>query len=949
MLLTNGAMADYTGSELYVRDVALELLQRGHEPVVYSPRIGKLADELLSAGVHVVEELDSPRLTPSIIHGQHYLETMAAVSLFPNVPAIYFCHGVKPWDEMAPQHPSILRYVAVSDVVRDWLVTRRHIDPSDIATILNFVDLRRFRSRSRLPDVPRRALALSNQITTRHLGPILHEACRRNGMSLEIVGMANDNPTSRPEDLLGHYDIVFARGRAALEAIAVGAAVVCCDAEGLGPMVTSENLEWLRRHNLGFRVLNKTLTVAGVSEEIARYDAAEARRVSETLRETVGLDIAVDRILDEYRRTRHMWETGYRRTVTDDGRPFVWLSKVVRNEQMILSQQRRELQERLDRTMAWRIRRRLLSTYPAYVLGRRLVGWARHAHRVFRLETSLRGSRAPGLGGASVERFSRVSPRHAPPDGCPWMACIVLSVGGQPGLVEAVRSLYVQSEPAEIVVVNSGGGNPQETLRRAGLEVTVIDHEESLSPGAARNVGIRSSQAPYVAFLAADCVAGPGWIEERLRHHRAGYLAVGTAVVNRDSGNLAAWASHMTRFSRSMPSTPAGKAVPCDISYAREVFTYFGLFRPDLTTGEDSEFSERLVGEIPVNWAPTAYTRCSHPTTLKRLLSDSFLRGAQRAASSMRSNRRCRRCLLALHAIYSLPSLASGVRSLENPSDRRRASLAMPLMLPAIALYACGVFFPGRSSAPQSRSERTEKPKVLALLVFRNEMRFLPGYFENVSNLVDGIIALDDGSTDGSGDFVKRQPTLLHLITLPNEEPHHWNEPLIHALCIQAALEHGADWCIALDADERLEAGFRDRAAIEIERAERGGYMAYAVRFRELWDSAETYRVDGLWGRKVQARFFKARYDYRIHVQELHGHWAPINSMNGGGYPQADLNIYHLRMIRKEDRPARRDRYKMIDPDNKWQPIGYDYLTDEEGLQLERIPPDRLYEPIPPV
>ena len=45
---------------------------------------------------------------------------------------------------------------------------------------------------------------------------------------------------SRPlVTLTGDYDLVFAKARCALEAMAVGAAVVLCDTHGLGPMVTS--------------------------------------------------------------------------------------------------------------------------------------------------------------------------------------------------------------------------------------------------------------------------------------------------------------------------------------------------------------------------------------------------------------------------------------------------------------------------------------------------------------------------------------------------------------------------------------------------------------------------------------------------------------------------------------------------------------------------------------
>ena len=40
---------------------------------------------------------------------------------------------------------------------------------------------------------------------------------------------------ARPEEALGSYDIVFAKARAAAEAVATGTAVVLCDVAGAGP------------------------------------------------------------------------------------------------------------------------------------------------------------------------------------------------------------------------------------------------------------------------------------------------------------------------------------------------------------------------------------------------------------------------------------------------------------------------------------------------------------------------------------------------------------------------------------------------------------------------------------------------------------------------------------------------------------------------------------------
>ena len=43
ILITNLRLEGWTGTELFARDLARGLLEAGHRPVLYSPRLGKLA------------------------------------------------------------------------------------------------------------------------------------------------------------------------------------------------------------------------------------------------------------------------------------------------------------------------------------------------------------------------------------------------------------------------------------------------------------------------------------------------------------------------------------------------------------------------------------------------------------------------------------------------------------------------------------------------------------------------------------------------------------------------------------------------------------------------------------------------------------------------------------------------------------------------------------------
>ena len=52
-------------------------------------------------------------------------------------------------------------------------------------------------------------------------------------------------------------------------------------------------------------------------------------------------------------------------------------------------------------------------------------------------------------------------------------------------------------------------------------------------------------------------------------------------------------------------------------------------------------------------------------------------------------------------------------------------------------------------------------------------------------------------------------------------------------------------------------------------------------------------------------------------------------------------------MMNPVNRKLRAEVFKKLDPNNEYQKIGYDYLYDESGLQLETMPEGREFDPKP--
>ena len=302
VLITNFRLGTLTGTELYVRDIAFNLLERGHTPIIYSPLLGKLADDLRRS-VEVLDHLDHNSSIPDIIHAQHLKESMVALLNFPGVPAVYFCHDTFSRADAPPNFPRVLRYVAVDLACRDKLL-KLGAPAERIRVVPSFVDLKRFKRRPQLPEKPRRALVLCNYAQEgAHLNAI-RKACTLAGIQCDVRGEGVGNVARHPEELLTQYDLVFAKGRAALEALAVGAAVIIQVKRRVGPLVTRAEVDDLLQLNFGILAMGERLPpealAQAVSHQIERYDAADALATSDRVRETAGLEIAASEIIDVY-------------------------------------------------------------------------------------------------------------------------------------------------------------------------------------------------------------------------------------------------------------------------------------------------------------------------------------------------------------------------------------------------------------------------------------------------------------------------------------------------------------------------------------------------------------------------------------------------------------------------------------------------------------------------
>ena len=378
VLIANATLATLTGTETYVRDLALGLLRKGHTPIVYAPELGPIAEELRRRTVPVVDNLNHVGTVPDIIHGNHNTELIKALLHFETVPSVFFCHSWTDWISAPPSHPRILAYVAVDETCRDRLVLENAIPEDRVHVRLHAADLERFTPREPLPQKPVRALVFSNNANHwTHLNAV-REACERAGIKLEVIGAGANASALNPESLLPNFDLVFAKARCALEALAVGTAVILCDAAGSGPMVTTAECDRLRRLNFGIRTLSENVDAELLLGEIRRYDPRDAAEVSRLIRTTADLGAVVDDAVVLY---SEVIEEFHRRTASDPIEENHAVAEYLRWMTLAVRRKQSQHESMLANSPTLRLRNRIGRIPLMETLVRPLARWARRNGR----------------------------------------------------------------------------------------------------------------------------------------------------------------------------------------------------------------------------------------------------------------------------------------------------------------------------------------------------------------------------------------------------------------------------------------------------------------------------------------------------------------------------------------------------------------------------------------
>jgi glycosyltransferase involved in cell wall biosynthesis len=204
---------------------------------------------------------------------------------------------------------------------------------------------------------------------------------------------------------------------------------------------------------------------------------------------------------------------------------------------------------------------------------------------------------------------------------------------------------------------------------------------------------------------------------------------------------------------------------------------------------------------------------------------------------------------------------------------------------------------------------------LVCLLPARNCADDLLGYFESVARFADAVVALDDGSTDHTGEVLACNPLVRVLLQNRRRAGYRgWDDSANRNRLLAAAADLDPDWIMSLDADERIDP--TDGAALRefvTNDAVRGD--AYLFRVFRMIEDLGHYDQSHLW----VGRLFAHERGQVFPADRLH--FVPLpTSIPEDRWRRTTFRIQHLSGLTESRRHARFEKYREVDGARQFQP-----------------------------
>ncbi|MBK6912087.1 MAG: methyltransferase domain-containing protein [bacterium] len=236
-----------------------------------------------------------------------------------------------------------------------------------------------------------------------------------------------------------------------------------------------------------------------------------------------------------------------------------------------------------------------------------------------------------------------------------------------------------------------------------------------------------------------------------------------------------------------------------------------------------------------------------------------------------------------------------------------------------------------------SNSTARDYPRMICQMRIKNEERWLNDVLDQIALVADGVVILDDGSTDNTPALCAAHPAVIEYAYQAGAS---LDEARDKNLLLQMAMRHRPDWLLCMDGDELLEDGAAPRIYDAIRHCP-AHVSTLDVQFLYMWDDLDHYRSDGIYGRIFHHRLFtltaqaveRLAFKSSRHGGNLHCESVPANLF--GESREIDIRIKHLGYMHRSDRLRKYEWYCQKDPAHAAQGY-YEHLLDQPGMIIEK-------------